>query len=223
MSPSAPYLALAALPAAIILAMNPTRFSWGFRHGLQPMPVEVRDRAEYTDRLLQFVRDAITVSLVAALMHWQSTHARQVGLNLYRWKSNVTIGIEAGAVYVATASLIRLVTRIGPGRVTDYLRRGSVLSWALITLTGCFAEEFWLAFCLVCLRATGQSVSISLLLVAIASGLIHYVHRWGAVAIAISTVASGSLFLWRGSLIPSLLFHCIGNFVSFYSHRKSAD
>jgi membrane protease YdiL (CAAX protease family) len=185
------------------------------------MPVDVRDRAESTDRYWYFLVDALTIAFVITLMSRNSVPAAWVGLRLERWRSNVVIGIAAGIVTVLIQGLlVRFFPNAGSGEAIDYLRRGGILLWVLIFSVGAFAEELWLALCLVMLRAVGHSAVISIAATAVVFGAVHFTYRFGAVAVAIKGAVSGLVFLWSGSLIPMFLFHFIGNLGSVYFARR---
>jgi membrane protease YdiL (CAAX protease family) len=217
-----PYLALASFPLATWLAPNPTRFSWGFRHGLEPMPVEVRDKAESTDRYWYFIVDAITIAFVIALMLRNGIPAARVGVRLAQWKNNVVVGVAAGIVSVLFQSLLtRFFPNAVSGSTVDHYRRRSVTLWVFVFVSGAFAEEFWIAFCLVTLRAAGHSAVISVVATAVVFGAVHFTYRFGAIAVAIKGAASALLFLLCGSLIPMFLVHFIGNLGSLYWLRAA--
>jgi membrane protease YdiL (CAAX protease family) len=86
------------------------------------------------------------------------------------------------------------------------------------------AEEAWIAFCVVALKQTGHSTVLSLILVGTAFGAAHFGYGFfGALPTALWGSISASLFLWTGSLLPSYLFHYIGNMISkFYFARHTA-
>jgi hypothetical protein len=219
-----PYLALASFPLATWLAPNPIRFSWGFRHGFEPMPVEVRVKAESTDRYWYFIVDAITIAFVIALMLWNGIPAVRVGLRLEQWKNNVVIGVAAGILSALLQSLLaKSFPNAVSGSAVDHYRRQSVRLWVFVFFSGAFAEEFWIALCLVMLRAAGRSAVMSVVATAVVFGAVHFTYRFGVVATAIKGAASALLFLWCGSLIPMFLFHFIGNLGGLYWLRRVAQ
>jgi membrane protease YdiL (CAAX protease family) len=222
LSPATPYLALATFPLVAWVVLNPTRFSWGFHHGLEPIPAELRDKAEFIDRLILLPRDAIAIGCVAGLMLWQSVPPTLAGLRLDQWKTNIAIGVAAGALRVAAVSaLFAWVPGTGQGTTAQFTRTGSTSLWLLIDLVGVFAEEFWIAFCLVALRETGHAVALSVTIVAIVFGAMHWQYRfWGALATAALGAVACLLFLWRDSLVPTFLFHFIGNLGGLYWLRR---
>lgn len=186
------------------------------------MPVEVRDRAESMDRYWYFLVDAITIALVIALMSRSGVPAPEVGLQLEGWKSNVVIGIAAGIVTVLIESLVaRFPSDAISRNATDYLRRGRVSFWVFVFFSGAFAEELWIAFCLVAMRTTGHTVITSIAATALVFGAVHFTYRFGALAVAIKGAASALLFLWCGSLIPMFVFHFTGNLGTLYWLRRA--
>ena len=173
------------------------------------------------DRYWYFLVDAITIAFVMVLMSRSGVPAARVGLQAARWKSNVAIGIAAGIVIVLIQSLIaRFLSNGISGNATDYLRRGRVLFWVFVFFSGAFAEELWIAFCVVATRTAGYSVTTSIVATALVFGAVHFTYRFGALAVAIKGAASALLFLWCGSLIPMFIFHLIGNLGSLYWLRR---
>lgn len=215
-------MALAAFPIATLLAPNPTRFHWSLRHGSEPMPPEVSDRAESADRSWYFFVDAIIVVFVASLMLWEHVSGSQVGLRLTNPTKNTAIGAAAGA---ARVFLLNLLTKVFPprtaDRVTDRFRRGPAQLWVIIFFAGAFSEELWIALCLVVLQMNHHSSIASAALTAAVFGAVHFEYRLGTIVTAMYCVFSAVLFLWLGSLIPMFLFHFIGNLGSLYWARRS--
>jgi membrane protease YdiL (CAAX protease family) len=218
-----PYLGLASLPLAYLLAFNPVRFSWGLHHGFEPMPVEVRDKAESVDRYFYFVMYALTSGFIVGLMLGSGVHVAQVGLRLEHWGSNVAIGIAVGTLLVLLQGLMdRFLPKGAQPKTTDRFQRRSVGLWVLVSFVAAFAEEFWIAFCLVSMRATGHSEAMSVAVMAVVFGAVHLAYRfYGALSVAVRGVISALLFMWLGSLIPMVLFHFIGDLGNLYWLRRS--
>jgi membrane protease YdiL (CAAX protease family) len=222
-----PYIALLSFPLAYFLAVNPVRFSWSFHrglegHGLEPLAAELVERAERIDPYTLVLRHAITVSFIAILMYWQSVLPVRVGLRLDDWKTNVAIGFAAGLMKVALVSALNIfIPAVRQNPNVDYMRKGSLLFWFPCILAGAFAEEFWIAVCLVTLSETAYSMGASVALTAIVFGAMHFQYRfWGAVAQAMLGVIFCLVFLWTGSLIATCLFHFIGNLGGLYWTRR---
>lgn len=218
-----PYLALASFPVAWLLALNPIRFSWGLHHGFEPMPVAVRDKAESVDRYFIFIMYALTVGFVVALMSRSGVRTAAVGLRTERWGSNVAIGVAAGALLtLIQVLLVRLYPNLEPLPTTDRYQRRSVELWVIVGLVAAVVEEFWIAFCLASMTATGHSVFVSITATAAVFGAVHFKYRLGgALSVAARGVVSALLFLWLGSLIPMALFHFIGGLGNLYWLRRS--
>jgi membrane protease YdiL (CAAX protease family) len=218
-----PYVALAILPLSSCLTLNPVRFSWGLCHGLEPIPLELVERVQLFDRYVLFIRDVLTISFVAGLMFWQSVPAAHVGLRLDEWKSNVAIGVVAGVLHVAISSVLTtLVPAAGNMPAMAYMRKGPIPLWIFLLITGAFAEEFWIAICLVVFRDTGYSTGLAVVFTAAVFGAMHFeYHFGGALALAMIGAISCLLFLWTGSLFATCLFHCIRNLGILYRLRRS--
>lgn len=217
-----PYVGLAIFPLATLLASNPIRFSWGFRHGSQPMPPDVRDKAENVDSCMSLLGAALTIACTAILMTMHSDDASRVGLSLEKWRSSVAIGTAAGVLLVLfQALLLRLFPIVAPNNVNDYLRRRSLVSSLFVFSVGAVAEEFWIAFCIVSMKSTGHSWATSITVTVVIFALVHFEYRlWGAFAVALKEVISALLFILFGSLIPMVLFHFIGNLGALYWVRR---
>jgi membrane protease YdiL (CAAX protease family) len=189
---------------------------------LAPLAGELLERAERIDRYTLFVRHALIISFIAILMYWQSVPTVRVGLRLDNWKSAVTIGVVAGLMRVACVSALYIfnpAVRRNPDM--DHMRKGSLLFWFPCILVGAFAEEFWIAICLVTLRETAYSMGASVVLIAIIFGAMHLQFRfWGALTVAMLGVISCLVFLWTRSLIATCLFHLIGNLGGLYWTRR---
>lgn len=218
-----PYVGLAIFPTAAFLPFNIVRFLWGYHHGIEPMPPDVQGRAETVDRYIWPLTNLLTLAPIVILMNHQSVPAAKVGLRFDLWELNVALGVSTGLLLVVIQGALR--TLINPNKEDlDHAEhaRGPASLWCLIFLFGAFSEELWLAFCLVAFKQTYHSVAFSILLTAIAIGLAHFTYRSGAIATALLGAFSGTLFLWRGSLIPPYLFHFIGNLGALYWARRGA-
>jgi membrane protease YdiL (CAAX protease family) len=222
-----PYIALLSFPFAYCLAVNPLRFTWGLHRGLEgqsldPLPAELVEKAERIDRYTLVLRSALVISFIAILMYWQSVSTPRAGLRLDDWKSNVPIGLAAGLMRVACVSALYIFNpAVRQNPTMDYMRKGSLLFWFPYLLVGAFAEEFWIAICLVTLRETAYSMGASVVLTAIIFGAMHFQYRfWGALVVAMVGAISCLLFLWTRSLIATCLFHFIGNLAVLFWTRR---
>lgn len=218
------YLALASFPLAYLLAFNPVRFFWGLHHGFETMPVQVRDKAESVDRYLYFVLYALTAVFIVGLMLRNGIPAAHVGLRLDHWGRDVAIGVAAGVLLVLLQSLIDgFLPKGAQPKTTDRFQRRSAGLWMLVFFAAAFAEEFWIAFCLVSMMATGHSRTISVTVMAVVFGAVHLAYRLsGALSVAVRGVISALLFIWLGSLIPMVLFHLMGDLGNLYWLRRTA-
>jgi hypothetical protein len=172
---------------------------------------------EKFERYARFLVDAFVFGLIAILISKTGVSATQAGLRIENWRRNVSIGIAAGILLIATQSLFIGLSPINPRSPFVYaVRRGSVGLWVLIFIVGAFAEELWIAFCLVVLKTTWHSEVVYVCATVIVFAAVHYTYRWGVFAVAIKGTISCLLFLWCGSLIPTFLYHFIGNLGSLY-------
>lgn len=223
MSSIVPYAALAIFPLAFILgySFNPHVFLWTARHGFESMPEKELAKAMTFGRYANFLGHALIVGSVAALAANNSVAPTQIGLRIGSWQFNIAVGIIAGVLLIGIQALVIKANSLGPSSSFAYhVRRGSPALWILIFLSGAFAEELWIAFCIVALVATGRSVVFSVAVTAIVFAAVHYSYGFGgAAAVALKGTASALLFLWSGSLIPMFLFHFIGNTGSLYWAR----
>lgn len=161
------------------------------------------------------------MAIVLGLARHQSLRFSQIGLRLDGWQPNALIGVGAGALQVG---LQRLFWRFGPLSNTNDKRLAAEprANWILSQMFSVLAEELWLVFCVVCLIRAGHSLLVAVLLPATVFGALHYQYRAGAIGTGVYGAISASLFLWRGSLLPSYLFHYVGNMGSFYWARRGA-
>jgi hypothetical protein len=219
--PAAPYLVLIAFPIAVVAAVNPVRLLWGFHHGAEPMPADQSARVGKIDRYLSLLLHGILVALLLALMCRYSIPAARVGLTLRGWIWNVALGVIFGFLRIG---LQDFVAKLLPGAIDGLSPNeegsGPIPFWIAIFLTGAFAEEFWIAFSLIALQAAGHSTAMSLVIVGIIFGAVHFPYRLGVVPVGMFGILSGMLFLWRGCLIPSFLFPFLGNLGSLYWARR---
>lgn len=218
-----PYLGLAIFPLASFVPFNLVRFSWGYHHGLETMPHDVRAKAETVDRYTWPLTNLLTVLPIIILMNHQRLAAAVVGLRLDLWQLNIALGVSTGLFLVVIQGLLGMLM-IPEKEDLDHAEhaRGPASLWCLMFLFGTFSEELWLAFCLVALRHTNHSITFSILFTAIAIGLAHFPYRFGAFGTASLGAVSGILFIWRGSLLPSFLLHFVGNVGALYWSRRRA-
>ncbi|HVB85110.1 MAG TPA: CPBP family intramembrane glutamic endopeptidase [Candidatus Dormibacteraeota bacterium] len=188
------------------------------------MPVSVRDKAESVDRYFYFLVYALTAGFVLGLMWRSNLPAARVGLRVEHWGSNLAIGVSAGGLLVLLQALIhRLLPTLGQPKTTDRFQRRSVGLWVLVFLVAAATEEFWIAYCIVSMTATGRSGTTAVMVTAVVFGAMHLGYRlFGALSVAARAAMSAILFLWLGSLIPMVLFHFMGNLGNLYWLRRPA-
>jgi len=224
-----PFLALAAYPSAVFLAFstNPIELRWGStqaRRGhtwTEPLPKELRDRADAVARHLNFLVDALILILVVTLSRAMRVAPAGFGLQFADWKSGALVGIAAGIALIGIMSLILRKIPIDPEHAfTCRVRRGSLPLWLAIFLAGAFSEELWVAFCIVAFTRTGHSATASISVTVLVFAATHYSYRfWGAVSVGAKETVSALLFLHFGSLVPMCLYHFVGNLGSLYWNR----
>lgn len=225
MHPLTPYLAIASAPLATLLAPNPTRFSWAFRHGTEPMPPDLQEKAGQADRYWYFFVDTITVAFVVGLMFWDRVPPDRVGLQFANWKEGAVVGMAAALLRLVLMGALAGLFPWAVSRRNDphVLWAQSVPVWTATFFCGALSEELWITFCLVAFMATGHSVAVSVFITALVFGTMHFEYRIGALTIAMYGAVSALLFVWLRSLISMFLFHFIGNLGSLYLHRWVAQ
>lgn len=216
-----PYLGLAVFPLLAFFPFNWLEFSWGFHHGREPMSPEVTQRAERIGRYVLWIRHGLLVTIVLGLAMHQSLQFSQIGLRLEGWQRNSLIGIVAASLWVGLHGFLRRLSPL-PEIRDKRLAAEPTANWVLSQSVSVLAEELWIAFCLVSLIRTGHSAVLAIIVTATVFGALHYQYRTGAFATAILGAASALLFLWRGSLLPSYLFHFMGNISALYWARRAS-
>jgi membrane protease YdiL (CAAX protease family) len=99
--------------------------------------------------------------------------------------------------------------------------KGSVPLWIASLFVGAVAEETWIVFCILAMTQLGGSVFFTVVLTSLIFGFGHLLLGVQAVpALALSAVPSCLLFLWRGSILPLVLYHWIGNIGALYWQRR---
>jgi len=198
-----------------LFPFNWVEFSWGFHHRNDPMPPQVTQRAQRFGRYVLWLRNGLVVAIVLGLARHQSLRFWQIGLRLDGWRPNSLIGIAAGFMSVG---LQRLSRRLYPRLDIKDKRLAAepAANWILSQLVSVLAEELWMAFCVISLIRTGHSTTMGVLLPATVFGALHFQYGSEAIGTGVYGAVSACLFLWRGSLLPSYLFHYLRNIGSFY-------
>jgi hypothetical protein len=168
-------------------------------------------------------RDVLLLVVILRLTRRESLRFSQIGLSLSDWQWNLVIGFAASVLQTGfrygVLGLLQWRKRYSPD---TWLLEWPVVHWIGGNLFSVLAQEAWIAFCIVALRQTGHSVLVSLVLVGTAFGAAHSYRFFRALPPALEGVTSASLFLWRGSLLPSYVFHFVWNMVSFHLARRAA-
>jgi membrane protease YdiL (CAAX protease family) len=218
-----PYLGLAILPLLVVLPFNVTAFSWGFQHGNEPMPHDLALRSKKLDNFYgSWLRDALLLLTVLSLTIHYGVPFSRIGLRLDDWRRNFFVGIGVSLLQVSLQVLVWKLTPPVKGSLGEArLLEGSGTEWIISNIHSVLAQEIWIAFCLSTLMQTGRSTVMSLVLIGMVFGAAHYQYKLGALATALYGVVFASLFLWRGSLLPSFVVHYVGNVSSFYLVRRN--
>jgi membrane protease YdiL (CAAX protease family) len=209
---------------AFLTVVNPLVISWTFHHGSEPMAPELLAKAYYVERYVMVLRNLTIVAVVYALAAHQSLPGTRLGMNWNDWQTNVAIGFSFGLMRVALQGSIRkLLPSLGEVPNNPELLSSPTSFWIANFLLGSFAEELWIALCIVVLVSVLNSLTIPILVTGVVFGLVHFGYGFGGfLAIAIYGIISGSLFVWRGSLLPLFLFHFLGNLGVLYWARRAA-
>jgi membrane protease YdiL (CAAX protease family) len=147
-----------------------------------------------------------------------------VGLQIANWPSAAIIGLTAGSLLVLLQRTLLRGVRLAPSNSVTNFAKWSASFWVAAFAAGAFAEELWIAFCLVAMRATGHLATTAVAATAIVFACQHLGYGYRrAVGVAARGACSALLFLWTGSLIPTALFHFIGDLGSIYGLRKNAS
>lgn len=201
-----------------IFPFNWVEFSWGFHHGRDPMPAGLASKAKKLNPHILWFRHGLVLAFVLGTAAFESLPFSQIGLRFDAWKPDALIGVGAAAIQLILQSVF---FRPGPkshARV-KLLAAEPTANWILSQLVSVLSEELWLALCVLSLFRAGHSALVAVLLPAAIFAVLHYQYGAGAIVTGAYGAISASLFLWRGSLLPSYLFHLIGNIGAFYWAR----
>jgi membrane protease YdiL (CAAX protease family) len=218
-----PYAILAILPIAAFLSysFNPAQFSWSFRHGLEPMPTEVRDRATAIQPVCAVLADVLVLGLVGVAMLGRSVGPAQVGLLLDRWTRNALLGLAAAVALAALQGIVAKRVTIGPGQFVEIAKKRPISISVSMFLVGAFSEELWIALCIVALRAAGHTAFTSAVITSVVFAVAHYQPSLSsALGVALKGGISTSLFISTGSLVATFSWHFVGNLGSLYIARR---
>jgi membrane protease YdiL (CAAX protease family) len=160
------------------------------------------------------------VGIVLVFAAHESIRLSEIGLHLGGWLWNVLIGIAASFLPISLQGFYRRLYPL-PDSKDKSLAAEPKANWIVSQLFSVLAEELWMALCLISFIRTGHSSVVAVILTATVFGALHFRYRFGAIGTALYGAVSASLFLWRGSLLPSYLFHYIRNLGSFYWARHA--
>jgi membrane protease YdiL (CAAX protease family) len=218
-----PYLALAILPIVHTQVPNPVGVWWYLKNKKwAPMPSDIAEKADRAGRYTLFLIHSIVVILVLLLMRRYSVRTDQIGLDFRRWKFHLLVGSLVGLIWSGLGELQLRFSLVSRKRLAaHYLREGSFSFWLVIFLIGAFAEEFWRAFCLIALGNTGNAVSLSVVLTALAFGLGHASSRVRGVTAAIFGIVQALLFVWLRSVPTTYSAHVVANLGVLWRVRRT--
>jgi membrane protease YdiL (CAAX protease family) len=216
-----PYVVLAAFPLLGFFPFNIVAFSWGFRHGTQEMPTELAVTSNRIDTYVERTKHIFLLVVVLSFAIHYAVPFAQIGLRWNDWRWNLALGVGVGILQLSLMGFVWKVTPARKGFLGDErILKSPIAEWIISNLYSVFTEELWIAFCIVTLMKVGHSSVTSLLLTAAVFGAAHYQYRLGAVATVLYGIVFGSLFVWRGSLLPSYLMHFMGNVGALYFARR---
>src|ERR1700684_4470420 len=126
-----PYFALILLPMFVILPFNIIAFSWGFRHGADPMPPELLSKSKQIDNLYGlWIRGGLLLLAVLALAIHHSIPFSLIGLRLNGWQWNLAIGVSLSVVQIFLQGLVwRLALPAKRLKGDQRLLEGSARQW----------------------------------------------------------------------------------------------
>ena len=206
----------------MVIIINPMQIVWAIRHPFEDMTSEYAVKMKKVSFLLQLLKEIVLLALLFGLLIHQGMSAGRVGFHLGNWQINVAIGATAGSLMIGVQALIRRL--MAAAKYTDpdeQLFKGSVPLWICSLLVGAVAEEVWIVFCILAMTQLGGSVFFAVVVSSLIFGFGHVLLGLEAVPVlALSAVPSCLLFLWRGSILPLVLYHWIGNIGVLYWQRR---
>jgi membrane protease YdiL (CAAX protease family) len=217
------YLILTIPLLLMVLIINPMEIVWAIRHPFEVMTSEYAMKMAKVNFLLQPLKEIVLLALLFGLSIHQGMSAARVGFHLGNWQINLAVGAAAGSLMIGVQVLIRRL--LATLKYTDpdlQLLKGSVPLWIGSLFVGAIAEETWIVFCILAMTQLQAPVFFIVLVPSLIFGLGHILLGVEAVPVlAISAVPSCLLFLWRGSILPLVLYHWIGNLGALYWDRRN--
>lgn len=219
MTATSTILALVFYPLLFNLPLNFVRLRWGFRYGMDPMPLEVQERAQAADRLVYFVQYTTLLTFVSFLLYRSLISGYEIGLRIENWKSAVALGALLSFVPLILGAIWQ---RIVPPdkRQEEPEFYGSLAGWYGLTLLGSFAVELWRVYCIAALLRLDLSGWLAVLLAALAYGVSQWTTSTArAVGAATFGGIAGFLFVKTGSLLAPFTMSLILGIAQLYRVR----
>jgi membrane protease YdiL (CAAX protease family) len=239
LTPLVTYVSLAIFPVLSLLRPDPIQIRWGMQLAKQkmpfrPLPPHLKERSDQIDRrYLRFFQSGVMCASIYFLMRRYSVSATAVGLRFDHLSRYLALGAAAGTSYLIYLRLVRMAAAILarrpiPYQPVGYLTRGSAMLWVFGNILGCFAEEYWRAFCLFSVMVVGYEQWFAVLATSIAFAFAHY---WGhrptsfqlgyLSAAAAFGVFFALLLLWSNSIVVTYSGHLMVNLVALYRSRRA--
>lgn len=219
MSVSTPILTLLLFPLLYVLPLNLVRLRWGVSQGLAPMPPEVQEMAERTDRIVQLVIQLTLLTTVLVLIRGSSISMYAVGLTANNWRSVIALGalvsfIPLGLGEVLNRNLSAAELRKNPES------KGSAATWYALTVVSSFSTELWRAFCITALIRLDLPVWTVVLIASFAYAAAQFrTSAARAAGAAVFGGVAGLLFIKTGSLLAPLTMSLLVTAAHVYRAR----
>jgi len=223
MSAGTAIILLVLYPLLFNLPLNFVRFKWGFKQGLAPMPPDVQERAEASDRTALLTMYLILLAAVVSFLNRSLLSLYAVGLTTANWKSAIALGLLVSYIPLSLGALLqRFLASDKPEE--EPKSRGPIAFWCSLEVLGAFSVELWRACCIATLIRLDLSPWAAVLVVAIAFGasqLSTSIAR--AAGAATFGAAAGFLFVKTGSLLAPLALSLIAAVAELYRVRHMAS
>jgi membrane protease YdiL (CAAX protease family) len=217
------YLILTIPLLLMVTIVNPMEILWTIRHPYVDMSSEYVIKTVKVSVLLQLLKEIALLALLFGLLIHQGISAARVGFHLDNWQLNLAIGTTAGSLMIGLQMFLRrLMATVKYTSSDQHLSKSSVPLGIALLFIGAMAEETWIVFCILAMTQLGGSVFFTVVLTSLIFGFGHVMLGVEVVpALALSAVPSCLLFLWRGSILPLVLYHWIGNIGVLYWQRRN--
>jgi hypothetical protein len=213
-------LALLFYPLLVNLPLNAVRFRWGFSHGLETMPVEVQEKAEATDRIVELIRYVALLAFVIFLLHGSFISTYEAGLTTDNWKSAMALGALLSYVPLSLIEFLKRILPLNKWR-EEPESRGSVSAWCGLAMAGSVSIELWRALCIAALIRLGLSAWIAVLVLAVVYGGAQLTTSTArAAGAALFGGIAGFLFVKTGSLLAPVTMSLISGGLYLYRVRR---